>query len=80
MAVEPPSKKQRVAQLNQVDQPLPGQAEKANALIEAVKAMLEPEAQRKQAGKGAQSKTCFLLRRCAPSSGHFSPSQGPHPA
>ena len=73
MAVEPPSKKQRVGELNQVDQPLPGQAEKANAWVEAVQALLEPEAQRKQAGKGAQGYICFLLRQRALLSGYFSP-------
>lgn len=62
MAVEPPSKKQRLAELSQADQPFQGQAAKGNALIEAVKALLEPEAQRQQAGKGARGSNYFLLR------------------
>ena len=53
MGTEPPAKKQRVGEAAQVSSPLEGQSAKGHTLVQAVKDLLNPETQRKQAGEGA---------------------------
>ena len=53
MGVEPPAKKQRVGEAGQTKSPLEGQPAKGHTLVQAVKDLLKPETQRKQAGEGA---------------------------